>query len=71
MTLVDSGRVAMSNPVRQSLYTFQDCLNGGEFKANAAARNLKQIFPAVVSYGVEMAIGWFGLCRFRFQFIWV
>lgn len=49
MTLVDSGRVAMSNPVRQSLYTFQDCLNGGEFKANAAARNLKQIFPAVVS----------------------
>ncbi|KAF3334964.1 ubiquitin-like modifier-activating enzyme atg7 isoform X1 [Carex littledalei] len=56
MTLVDSGRVAMSNPVRQSLYTFQDCLNGGEFKANAAARNLKQIFPAVEAEGIVMPI---------------
>lgn len=48
MTLVDSGKVAMSNPVRQSLYTFDDCLNGGSFKAVAAASSLKQIFPAMV-----------------------
>lgn len=47
--MVDSGRVAMSNPLRQSLYTLDDCLNGGEFKATAAAKNLKKIFPAVVS----------------------
>lgn len=39
----------MSNPVRQSLYTFDDCLNGGCLKAVAAATSLKRIFPAVVS----------------------
>jgi len=38
----------MSNPLRQSLYTLDDCLNGGEFKAFAAAKSLKCIFPAVV-----------------------
>lgn len=38
----------MSNPVRQSLYTFEDSLNGGDLKAHAAARNLKGIFPSVV-----------------------
>lgn len=38
----------MSNPLRQSLYTLDDCLNGGEFKAKAAVKSLKQIFPAVV-----------------------
>jgi ubiquitin-like modifier-activating enzyme ATG7 len=38
----------MSNPLRQSLYTLDDCLNGGEFKALAAAKSLKCIFPAVV-----------------------
>lgn len=48
ITLVDSGKVAMSNPLRQSLYTLNDCLNGGEFKAISAVKNLKQIFPAVV-----------------------
>jgi len=49
ITLVDNGRVAMSNPLRQSLYTLEDCLNGGEFKAIAAERSLKRIFPAVVN----------------------
>lgn len=38
----------MSNPLRQSLYTLNDCLNGGEFKAISAVKNLKLIFPAVV-----------------------
>lgn len=38
----------MSNPLRQSLYTLEDCLNGGEFKATAAAQRLKLIFPGSV-----------------------
>lgn len=56
ITLVDSGKVAMSNPLRQSLYTLDDCLNGGEFKAMAATKSLKRIFPAVEAEGVVMAI---------------
>ncbi|KAM5587999.1 ubiquitin-like modifier-activating enzyme atg7 [Rosa sericea] len=56
ITLVDNGRVAMSNPLRQSLYTLDDCLNGGEFKAVAAVNSLKKIFPAVEAEGVVMAI---------------
>ncbi|CAN1229871.1 Ubiquitin-like modifier-activating enzyme atg7 [Linum grandiflorum] len=56
ITLVDNGRVAMSNPLRQSLYTFDDCLNGGDFKALAAVKSLQRIFPAVEAEGVVMAI---------------
>ncbi|KAK9088840.1 hypothetical protein Scep_027922 [Stephania cephalantha] len=56
ITLIDSGRVAMSNPLRQSLYTFSDCLNGGDFKAVAAVKSLKQIFPVVEAEGIVMAI---------------
>lgn len=56
ITLVDSGRVAMSNPLRQSLYTLDDCLNGGEYKATAAVKSLSRIFPAVDAEGVVMAI---------------
>ncbi|XP_010279100.1 PREDICTED: ubiquitin-like modifier-activating enzyme atg7 [Nelumbo nucifera] len=56
ITLLDSGRVAMSNPLRQSLYTFDDCLNGGYLKAMAAASSLKKIFPAVEAEGIVMAI---------------
>ncbi|XP_057947930.1 ubiquitin-like modifier-activating enzyme atg7 [Malania oleifera] len=56
ITLLDSGKVAMSNPLRQSLYTLDDCLNGGDFKATAAVKSLKRIFPAVEAEGVVMAI---------------
>ncbi|XP_024993110.1 ubiquitin-like modifier-activating enzyme atg7 [Cynara cardunculus var. scolymus] len=56
ITLVDSGKVAMSNPLRQSLYTLEDCLDGGDFKALAAAKSLRRIFPAVEAEGVVMAI---------------
>ncbi|WJZ96520.1 hypothetical protein VitviT2T_015198 [Vitis vinifera] len=56
ITLLDNGKVAMSNPLRQSLYTLDDCLNGGEFKALAAVNSLKRIFPAVEAEGVVMAI---------------
>ncbi|PWA86285.1 hypothetical protein CTI12_AA143800 [Artemisia annua] len=56
ITLVDSGKVAMSNPLRQSLYTLEDCLDGGDLKALAAVKSLKRIFPAVEAEGVVMAI---------------
>ncbi|OVA09199.1 UBA/THIF-type NAD/FAD binding fold [Macleaya cordata] len=56
ITLLDSGRVAMSNPVRQSLYTFEDCLNGGNMKAMAAVNSLERILPAVEAEGIVMAI---------------
>ncbi|KAG8385451.1 hypothetical protein BUALT_Bualt03G0046600 [Buddleja alternifolia] len=56
ITLVDSGKVSMSNPLRQSLYTLDDCLNGGEFKAIAAVKSLTRIFPAVEAESVVMAI---------------
>ncbi|XP_057456934.1 ubiquitin-like modifier-activating enzyme atg7 [Lotus japonicus] len=56
ITLLDNGRVAMSNPLRQSLYTLDNCLNGGEFKATAAVESLKRIFPAVEAEGIVMAI---------------
>lgn len=49
ITLVDKGRVSYSNPVRQTLYTFEDCADGGKFKASAAADHLRAIFPGVVS----------------------
>jgi len=29
ITLLDSGKVSFSNPVRQSLFEFADCLDGG------------------------------------------
>ena len=48
ITLLDYGKVAMSNPLRQSLFTHEDSLNGGKLKAEAAAENLKRIFPGVV-----------------------
>ena len=56
ITLVDNGKVSFSNPVRQSLFTFQDCLEGGKPKAKAAADALKQIFPAVNAEGVTLSI---------------
>ena len=49
ITFVDNSAVSFSNPVRQSLFTFDDCQNGGKPKAETAAENLKLIFPGVVS----------------------
>lgn len=48
ITFVDSGNVSFSNPVRQSLFEFEDCLNGGKPKAEAAAARLKSILPDMV-----------------------
>eukprot|EP00741_Cyanophora_paradoxa_P020900 tig00021318_g20176.t1 len=56
VTFVDSGRVAYSNPVRQSLFTFADCAGGGAPKAPAAASRLAEVFPGVTSRGVQLSI---------------
>ena len=56
ITLVDSGKVSYSNPVRQSLFTFTDCLEGGRPKAVAAADHLREVFPGVKAQGVELSI---------------
>ncbi|XP_072938505.1 ubiquitin-like modifier-activating enzyme ATG7 [Epargyreus clarus] len=52
ITFVDSGTVSYSNPTRQVLYTYLDCLGGGRKKAEAAAENLKAILPTVKSHGI-------------------
>ncbi|KAJ3200716.1 Autophagy protein 7, partial [Clydaea vesicula] len=54
ITFVDNGKISFSNPIRQPLYEFEDCLTNGEevkFKANVAAEKLKKIFPATNSKG--------------------
>lgn len=56
ITLVDNGRVSYSNPVRQSLFTFKDCLEGGRHKAEAAAERLADICPGVESAGHVLSI---------------
>lgn len=56
VTFVDNGKVSFSNPVRQSLYRFTHCLEGGAPKAKTAAESLKEIFPAVEAEGYELEI---------------
>jgi ubiquitin-like modifier-activating enzyme ATG7 len=50
ISFVDCGRVAYSNPVRQSLFTHADAAQS-KFKATAAAERLKEILPSVQSTG--------------------
>jgi ubiquitin-like modifier-activating enzyme ATG7 len=45
ISFVDNGRVSYSNPVRQFLYDFKDCQDGGRWKVEAAAERLIEIFP--------------------------
>ncbi|SCZ97937.1 BZ3500_MvSof-1268-A1-R1_Chr7-3g09644 [Microbotryum saponariae] len=56
ITLVDSSTVSFSNPVRQPLFEFEDSLNGGKPKAQAAADSLKRIYPGVDATGVSLSI---------------
>ncbi|XP_043220983.1 ubiquitin-like modifier-activating enzyme ATG7 [Amphibalanus amphitrite] len=55
ITLVDNGTVSYSNPVRQSLFTFQDSVQRRP-KAVAAAERLKDIFPGVISEGAQLSV---------------
>ncbi|WRT65053.1 E1-like protein-activating enzyme Gsa7p/Apg7p [Kwoniella shivajii] len=56
ITFVDSARVSFSNPVRQPLFRFEDCLNGGRPKAACAADRLKEIFPNMLTEGYAFNI---------------
>ena len=50
------GQVSFSNPVRQTLFQFEDCLEGGRSKATAAADRLKEIYPGIDATGHVMSI---------------
>ena len=50
MTFLDRGKVSYSNPVRQPLFEFNDCLNGGKIKSQAAAERVKLIYPKAVRF---------------------
>ena len=55
ITFVDNGVVSYSNPVRQSLYTFEDCAER-KLKAPTAAAALKRICPDAISEGHKITI---------------
>lgn len=42
--------------MRQSLFTYEDAINGGKPKAEAAAYNLSKIQPSIQSKGIYMKI---------------
>ncbi|KAG7899002.1 hypothetical protein KL935_004010 [Ogataea polymorpha] len=56
ITFVDNGKVSFSNPVRQPLFNFIDCLDGGSPKAETAAENMKRIFPLVDAQGFTLEV---------------
>lgn len=56
ITLLDNGKVSYSNPVRQPLYDFEDCLEGGKWKAPTAAERLRKIYPGVHAQGYNVSI---------------
>lgn len=56
ITFVDNGTVSFSNPVRQPLFNFNDCLGGGTKKAHRASQALLEIYPGVKSTGHALAV---------------
>ena len=60
ITFVDNAQVSYSNPVRQPLFNFQDCQNGGKRKATRAAEALQEIYPGVESEGHVMSVPMIG-----------
>ncbi|KAL8733175.1 MAG: hypothetical protein Q9181_003688 [Wetmoreana brouardii] len=56
ITFVDNGSVSFSNPVRQPLFNFQDCLGGGARKAHRAAEALKEIYPGADTEGHVISV---------------
>lgn len=60
ITFIDNGKVSFSNPVRQPLFNYEDCLNGGSSKAETAAANLTKIFPLVDATGYTLEVPMIG-----------
>ncbi|KIX03807.1 E1-like protein-activating enzyme Gsa7p/Apg7p [Rhinocladiella mackenziei CBS 650.93] len=56
ITFVDNGSVSFSNPVRQPLFNFNDCLEGGKKKAPCAAEALRSIYPGVDAEGHVVSV---------------
>jgi ubiquitin-like modifier-activating enzyme ATG7 len=56
ITFIDNGKVSYSNPVRQSLYVYEDSVAGGKFKAETAAKELKRIYPEINAQGFKLEI---------------
>lgn len=60
ITFIDYGKVSYSNPVRQPLFDFKDCLEGGAQKAYRAAEALQEIYPGVESAGHVLSVPMLG-----------
>lgn len=60
ITFIDNATVSYSNPVRQPLFNFEDCQNGGKRKATRAADALKEIYPGVDAEGHIMSVPMIG-----------
>ncbi|KAI9736810.1 MAG: Autophagy protein 7 [Claussenomyces sp. TS43310] len=60
ITFVDYGNVSFSNPVRQPLFDFKDCLEGGAQKAYRAAEALQEIYPGCDSVGHVFSVPMLG-----------
>ncbi|KAK3685721.1 hypothetical protein B0T22DRAFT_442868 [Podospora appendiculata] len=60
ITFVDYGNVSFSNPVRQPLFEFEDCLEGGKPKAIRAAENLRRIYPGIETEGHVLSVPMLG-----------
>ncbi|KAF1979685.1 autophagy-related protein 7 [Bimuria novae-zelandiae CBS 107.79] len=56
ITFIDNATVSFSNPVRQPLFDFKDCLKGGAKKAERAAEALEEIYPGVEAKGYMMEV---------------
>ncbi|KAF1925801.1 autophagy-related protein 7 [Didymella exigua CBS 183.55] len=60
ITFIDNANVSFSNPVRQPLFSFKDCLEGGARKAERAAEALEEIYPGVDAKGHVMEVPMLG-----------
>ncbi|RKF60169.1 Ubiquitin-like modifier-activating enzyme atg7 [Erysiphe neolycopersici] len=60
VTFVDNATVSFSNPVRQPLFNFSDCLDGGSKKALVAASALKNIYPGINATGYTITVPMLG-----------
>ena len=56
ITFIDNANVSFSNPVRQPLFDFKDCLQGGAKKATRASEALEEIYPGVEAQGFVMEV---------------